>query len=169
MGRALYKIRDTTNRNNFLEYLEKNREKVLLDLRVHYKSLDNVSGDVLAEEKVKEFISFWENISSALYLRDTKPSLIWEDATELLYMLPPKRIDTIKISLRATLYRAKHKNKSQLTIDKDVHCELSSFASEQGLTLSAAIAALLAGDRSFITADEAEDSENLWLPNVTHK
>ena len=80
-----------------------------------------------------------------------------------------ERIETIKISLRAMLYREKYRNKSQLAIDKDVYSEFSSFASEQGLTLSAAIAALLANDRSFITADEVEDSENLWLPNVTYK
>ncbi len=142
MGRALFTITNKTDRTNFLKYLEKHRENVLLDLRDHYRLLGDESGAV-GLEKAKEFISFWENISSASYVRDTKQSLIWEDATKLLYLLPLKRIDTIKISLRATLYRDKHKNKSQLTIDKDVHSELSSFAAKQGLTLSAAIASLL--------------------------
>jgi len=161
MGRALYKINDMTDRNNFLEYLKKHREKILLELRVYYRLLGSVSDDVLALEKEKEFVSFWEKISSSLYLLETKQSQIWEDTTSLLYLLPPKRIGTIKISLRAKLYRKKHTSKSQLTIDKNVYSELSSFSSEHGLTLSAAIAALLGNDRSFITADEVEDSENL--------
>jgi len=142
MGRALFIIDNKKDRNNFLTYLKKHRENVLLDLREYHRLLHVGSAEV-SLEKEKEFISLWETISDVLYVRDTPQDKIWEDVTTLLYLLPPKRIETIKISLRAKLYREKHRNKSQLTIDKDVYSELSSFASNEGLTLSDAIAALL--------------------------
>lgn len=143
MGRALFKINDETDRGNFLKYLEKHRESVLLDFREYYRLLYVESAES-ALEKEKEFISFWDTIACPLYLLDTPQPQIWDDATTLLYLLPPKRIATIKVSLRAKLNRDKHKHKkSQLTIDKDVYSELSSYASCEGLTLSDAIASLL--------------------------
>ena len=141
MGHPKFKINNKTDRNNFLNYLVNNETKVLNDLAEHLGDMSN-----------KGFISFWNKLREASYIRDTPQEQIWEDVTSLLYMLPPKRIEAIKVSLRAKRRSNKSKNKTQLTIDADVYNLLSTFANKENKTLSAAISDLLSSHGTMIAS-----------------
>jgi len=80
-----------------------------------------------------------------LYVRDTDQEKIWDDTTSLLYMLPPKKIETVKVSLRAQRRSNISKRKKQLTIDADVYERLSAFSKREKLTLSDTLSKLLDG------------------------
>jgi hypothetical protein len=136
MGHPKFTINNKVDRNNFLAYLERNKEAVLSSIKSNYD-------EVAAFDKKEEFVVFWKKITNPLYIRDTDQDTIWEDTTSLLYMLPDKKIETIKVSLRAKRRSSKSKNKTQLTIDTDVYDNLSSFAKQQKLTLSGALSVLL--------------------------
>ena len=78
-------------------------------------------------------------------MRDTDQEKIWDDTTSLLYMLPPKKIETVKVSLRAQRRSNIAKRKKQLTIDADVYERLSAFSKREKLTLSDTLSKLLDG------------------------
>jgi len=129
MARPRFIINNKIDRKNLMEYLDRNMENVLSSFGT--------------KDASAPFVALWEHIHFPRYVFDTDQNKIWEDTTALLYLLPPKKIDTIKISLRAKKRSAKSKSKTQLTVDSDVYDLLSSYASSETVTLSEAIRKLL--------------------------
>ena len=129
MARPKFKIETKLDKRNFLRYLENNRENVLSDLK--------------DAESRKVFLSFWEKITSAQYILDNSVDTYFADLTTLLYMLPDPTISRIKVSLRSMRKSNSSKGKTLLSVDNAVHCDLSSFAMSNKLSLSDALALLL--------------------------
>ena len=149
MGRKQFSFKDMTDVSNFFSYLDNNSEKVLFDLREYHRSKFKLSANECNLE-VSKFVSLWKTLSKPSYSSSRSSDEFFEDVTVLLYLLPPARVNTIKVSLRAIRLRSKKPFKTQLTIDKDVYSDLAAFAASEHLTLSDAINTLLSAKNKVI-------------------
>ena len=148
MGKKQFSFVNMTDVSNFFAYLEKHRAKVLYDLVEYYwLVLHDLN---LGEVKAKEFVALWETLSKPSYASSRSSDVFFEEVTVLLYLLPPARVNTIKVSLRAIRLRSKKPFKTQLTIDKGVYSDLAAFAASKHLTLSDAINTLLSAKNKVI-------------------
>ena len=149
-----FKIDNSTDRNNLLKYLENNEKKVLKDLAFYLAEEHPGDYDAISSGQ-DAFLSLWNEIKTASYILDTPQEKIWDDATRLLFMLPPKRVKTIRVSLRAKKTSVGRKRK-MISVDDNVHYHLAFFAERYSLSLSAAIDLLLSKSH-MISASDVEE------------
>jgi len=127
-----FKIDNSIDRNNFLKYLENNEKKVLKDFDF-YLTMEHAGNSDAVSSRLDAFLSLWDEIKKPFYIRDTPQEKIWDDATRLLFMLPPKRVKTIRVSLRAKKTSSSRKRK-MISVDADVHYHLAFFNSHINVT-----------------------------------
>jgi len=149
-----FKIDNSIDRNNFLKYLENNEKKVLKDFDF-YLTMEHTGNSDAISSRLDAFLSLWDEIKKPVYIRDTPQEKIWDDATRLLFMLPPKRVKTIRVSLRAKKTSSSRKRK-MISVDADVHYHLAFFAKKHSLSLSAAMDLLLSKSHYLSDADVEE-------------
>ena len=132
MGRAKFSLTDRLDQKNFMAYVERNEENLFYDLRSFAREQGKEPLDAN-----HEFRSMLEYLRSPGFILDTSLDERYVFYDRLLYMLPPKTIERIKVSLRAK--RNRSPSKKQVALNDDAHALLKAFATERDLSLSDAV------------------------------